>query len=120
VLARSIIKEKDYNRLSFLEDFKQFMTTPGVCLCLRLSLFLFVCGCVVLYHSRFIDFARQIEGSHNDVYADAFLRQFFYNHVVLGKDLQESVGEMNHDTPATVSTIPPTYPFLIESTLLYP
>lgn len=37
-------------------------------------------------------------GSHNDVYADAFLRQFFYNHKVLGKELEDSAGEMNHDT----------------------
>ena len=43
-------------------------------------------------------------GSHNDVYADAFLRQFFYNHKVLGKELEDSAGEMNHDTPACVSS----------------
>ncbi len=41
-------------------------------------------------------------GSHNDVYADAFLRQFFYNHKVLDKELEDSAGEMNHDTASGV------------------
>jgi len=39
-------------------------------------------------------------GSHNDAYAEAFHRQFFHNHLIEGRPLEDAAGAENHDTPS--------------------
>lgn len=40
------------------------------------------------------------EGSNDDIYAEAFHRQFLANHLLHGMPLEQSAGAENHDTPS--------------------